>query len=285
VISPAGPVLDLDGNAIGDGMGNNGFPGFSPTASQSLGYVATMLEAGVPVVYFYIADAHDALNGSGAFGPGQAGYVAQLKAYDTAWGKFFARLAADGITAANTLFVITADENDHFVGGPPSPPNCDGINVPCTYAKIGEVTSYIDRLLLTQRGNATPFSVHSDDAPTFYVNGNPAPTDAVTRTMEADVDALMVTSPITGNLDKLSVFLADQAVMNLLHMVTSSPARTPTFTMFGNPDYFNQVATAGQGHGTTCSNAPACVVESPAFAWNHGDVQQDITRTQGNRVK
>ena len=196
-----------------------------------------------------------------------------------AWGKFFARLLADGITAANTLFIITADENDHFVGGKPSPANCDGIDVPCTYSKLGEVQTYIDRMLLTQRGNSTTFSVHSDDAPTFYVNGNPVPTDPLTRQMEADVDALMVTSPITGNLDKLSVFLADQAEMNLLHMVTSAADRTPTFTMFGNPDYFNQVATAAQGHGTTCSNAPACVVESRGFAWNHGDVQRDITRT------
>ena len=108
VISPGGPVLDLDGTPITDGHGNNGFPGFSPTATQSLGYVATMLEAGVPIVYFYMADVHDSATGSGAFGPGEAGYVAQLKAYDKAWGQFFARLKADGITADNTLFVITA---------------------------------------------------------------------------------------------------------------------------------------------------------------------------------
>jgi hypothetical protein len=84
VISPAGPVLDIDGHPITDGSGNPGFPGFSPTATQSLGYVATMLEAGVPVVYFYMADLHDSTNGSGAYGPGEAGYVAALKAYDAA---------------------------------------------------------------------------------------------------------------------------------------------------------------------------------------------------------
>ena len=39
-----------------------------------------------------------------------AGYVAALKAYDDAFAKFFTRLAADGITAKNTLFVFTADE-------------------------------------------------------------------------------------------------------------------------------------------------------------------------------
>jgi hypothetical protein len=80
-----------------------------------------MLEAGVPVVYGYIEDAHDnhslPSDPDGTFGPGEAGYVAQLKKYDTAFGKFFARLAADGFTKDNTLFVITADENDHFAGG------------------------------------------------------------------------------------------------------------------------------------------------------------------------
>ena len=58
-ISPGGPVKDLDGNIIADSHGNPGFPGFDPSPSQTLGYLATMLEAGVPVVYGYIEDAHD----------------------------------------------------------------------------------------------------------------------------------------------------------------------------------------------------------------------------------
>lgn len=37
-----------------------GFPtNFDPSATASLGYAAKMLEAGVQVVYAYIADAHD----------------------------------------------------------------------------------------------------------------------------------------------------------------------------------------------------------------------------------
>ena len=48
-----GYVLDLDGHHITDSSGNDGFPsGFDPTPSQTLGYAAQMLEAGVPVVYF-----------------------------------------------------------------------------------------------------------------------------------------------------------------------------------------------------------------------------------------
>ena len=125
-------VLDLDGNHVTDSFGNDGFPtGFDPAPSQSLGYVAQMLEAGVDVVYFYIEDAHDnhsfpgcPSNPDGAFGPGEAAYVCQLQAYDAAFTKFFARLKKDKITPENTLFVITADENDHFAGSlaPPRRP-------------------------------------------------------------------------------------------------------------------------------------------------------------------
>jgi hypothetical protein len=54
VINPSGPVKDLDGNVIANVVTDNngnvtgtfpGFPGFDPSASQSLGYVATLLEA------------------------------------------------------------------------------------------------------------------------------------------------------------------------------------------------------------------------------------------------
>jgi hypothetical protein len=252
VINPSGPILDLSGNVIAnvvtDDNGNvtatfPGFPGFDPLATQSLGYVATMLEAGVPVVYFYIADAHDnqignSLSTEQTFGPGEAPYVKQLALYDAAFAKFFARLEADGITKDNTLFIITADENDHFVGGPPSPANCDGVNVPCTYKNVGEIDAFVDRLLLTQRQNTTPFSLHFDDAPNFYIKGNPAPTDAVTRTLEKDVNALTAVNPITGNTDRVSDLLADRAEMAVLHMVPSLPDRVPTFTMFGNDNYF-----------------------------------------------
>jgi len=277
VISPSGPVKDLDGNVIQTAAGNPGFPNtFNPTATQSLGYAVTMLEAGVQVVYLYVSDAHDNRSGPGTFGPGEAGYVAQLKQYDTAFGKFFARLAADGITKDNTLFVIVPDENDHFVGGAPSPAHCDGVHVPCTYAagQKGEINASLNRLLITQRANSTAFSVHSDDAPTVYINGNPAPTDTVTRTMEHDLDALVATNPMTGNTDKLSKLLADQAEMKLLHMVTSSPARTPTLTMFGDENYFFANANGG-----ACVNQSDCIFVGPNFAWNHGDFQRDITRT------
>jgi arylsulfatase A-like enzyme len=287
VISPSGFVTDLDGVVITDPNSNKpGFPtNFDPTATASLGYAAKMLETGVQVVYTYIADAHDPQrlnipnapptpNSGHAYGPGEAGYVAALKAYDQAFGKFFARLKADGIDETNTLFVVVPDENDHFVGGPPSPANCDGVTTPCTYKNVGEIEASLDKLLLTQRMNSTSFLVHADSAPNFYINTNPGATDTLTRTMEHDVDALTAVNPITNKTDKLSKLLADRAEMKLLHMITASPQRTPTFTMFGDDNYFSEI-----GNNTGCATPTDPVCEAPGFAWNHGDFQTDITRT------
>jgi hypothetical protein len=277
-ISPQGPVKDIDGNVIVDSKGNPGFPNtFNPSASQTLGYLATMLEAGIPVVYGYIEDMHDNHGtAGGTFGPGEAGYVAQLSAANAAFGKFFARLAQDGINKENTLFIVTADENDKFVGGAPAPANCDGVSVPCTYQQIGEIDANLSRLLATQANNTTPFAVHSDSAPTFYINGNPGQTDPITRQLERDVGALTATNPITGNTDKIVQAMADHTEQRFLHMVTSDAGRTPNFVVFANDNYFNFAS------GTEpCDEAPACVTLEGhgGFAWNHGDFQEQITKT------
>src|SRR5258708_31035634 len=125
------------------------------SAAVSLSYVAAMQEHGVPITYAYISDAHDKHPSGPAYGPGQAGYVAALQSYNDAFGKFFTRLASDGINSSNTLFVFTADEGDHFAGGPPSPAGCDGVTTPCTYSKIGEVNANMAGLLATERNNTT----------------------------------------------------------------------------------------------------------------------------------
>ncbi|HYU75198.1 MAG TPA: hypothetical protein VEL31_21225, partial [Ktedonobacteraceae bacterium] len=223
------------------------------------------------VTYAYISDAHDKHPSGPAYGPGQDGYVKALKAYDDAFGKFFTRLASDGINQSNTLFVFTADEGDHFVGGTPSPAGCDGVNIPCTYQQIGELNANLAGLLATEQGITTPFKVHSDDAPTIYITDNPARDAAVTRDFGRALGKLTAVNPITNNTDTLTKFLADPVEMKLLHMITADPARTPTLTMFADPNYF---LFAGAPNCTS-----PCVTENPAFAWNHGDVQPDITTT------
>jgi len=131
--SGSGCVNDINGNSIQGASGTGcGFPGFDGmSAANSLGYVAQSLEAGIPVAYAYVSDVHDNHSGFGAYGPGEAGYVAALHDYDNSFATFFARLQADGFDKSNTLFVVTADENDHFAGQQAQ--NCDGVTTPCVY--------------------------------------------------------------------------------------------------------------------------------------------------------
>jgi len=265
-------LTDLNGKVIQDASGHVGFPGFDGMpAAVSLSYVAAMQENGVPVTYVYISDAHDAHPHGPALGPGQAQYVAALQAYDNAFATFFGRLANDGITSQNTLFVFTSDEGDHFVGGAPSPSGCDGVTTPCTYSQIGELSGNLAGLLATEQGITTPFKVHSDSAPAVYLTGNPSRDAVVTRAFERATGKLTAVNPITGNTDTLTQAMADPVELNLLHMITADPARTPTFVLFADPNYFLFA-------GAPNCNAP-CVTEDPRFAWNHGDFQPDITTT------
>jgi hypothetical protein len=291
IISPSGPLNDLDGHVIQDANGHIGFPGFDGMeAGVSLAWVAQMQEAGIPITYAYVSDAHDAHGTSGnihfAYGPGETGYTQQLKDYDRAFQLFFDRLAADGINKHNTLFVFTVDEGDHFVGDTPTPSGCDGIIVPCTYDRVGEINADLRRMVRSQFGDTTPFSVHSDDAPTVYVDGTPAQPlrdqhDPIVRKLEQEMAQLNWPNPYTGAVESnIMVAQADHVGMKTLHMITADPMRTPTFTPFADPAWFF-FATAGP----TCDSTTAspCVTiparTSQSFAWNHGDIQSEIATT------
>src|SRR5207253_1473872 len=139
-----------------------------------------------------------------AYGPGESGYTQQLQAYDQAFQKFFDRLAADGIDNRNTLFVFTVDEGDHFVGDPPTPTGCDGVTTTCMYNRVGEINADLRRMVKTQFGDSTLFSVrNSDDAPTVYVNGTSTQpildqTDPSVRKLEQEMAGLSWLNPYTG---------------------------------------------------------------------------------------
>ncbi|HYL06722.1 MAG TPA: hypothetical protein VE075_11820 [Thermoanaerobaculia bacterium] len=284
------PLTDLMGQPITDPFGQPGFPGFDGmSAAVSLAYVASLQEHGVPVTFAYISDAHDfhgvAGNAHQAYGPGSAGYVQQLKAYDDAWAAFFQRLAADGIDHTNTLFIFTVDEGDHFVGGAPTPANCDGVTTPCDWTgQVGEISANVDTLVSHQfpsiaakflgAGAPSAFTVHGDDAPTFYLAtagaGPLASSDPLARQFEQTIANLTAVNPYTGATDHLLAQMADEPGMRALHMWTEGDrARNATFVFFGNPDYF-----ITDFPSSTCET---CI--GPAFAWNHGDIQPEIAKT------
>ena len=258
-----GPVFDLDGNPMPT------FPGFSPTASQALGYLLDMQVKGIPITLAYVADVHDSQVTGNALGPGDPAFVAQAQSYDVAFDKFFKQLNDAGINETNTLFIITADEGDHFVGTAPTPANCDGVTIPCQYdyTKVGELDLNLNGLVVAQTGNTTPFDLNFDMAPTIYVDRNPGRTSQATRQLERAFAKLSALNPITNKTDHLAVALADPVEMGLLHMITADPARTPSFTMFGNQDYW-----------FTNSGPITPVFDEPigGNAWNHGGIQPQI---------
>src|SRR5579884_102390 len=289
-------VDDTFGQPITDPDGNPGFPGFDGMlAKNTLGYVEQMQENGVPVTYGYISDAHDIHTPnpttdsyqSAAAGPGEATFQAQLKAYDDAFAAFFQDLAAHGIDKSNTLFVVTVDEGDHFAGGIGTPDGNGNLTythtqctdlTSCPTNQIGEVNANIKGLLAPYYAGGTmpAFDIHFDDAPTFYVNGQPARTDPTLRTLERNVGALTSLDPYVRDSNgtvqtvNLTQALADVVEEQTLHMVNADPNRTPSFTMFGNPDFFFQTTPV-------CGSFTVCV--NPGFAWNHGDIQHEIGNT------
>jgi hypothetical protein len=280
-------VTDTAGQPVTDPDGNCGFPGFDGMlAKNTLGYVEQMQTSGVPVTYAYISDAHDIhvpnvvtdSYQSHADGPGEADFKAQLKAYDDAFAAFFQHLAASGINQSNTLFAVTVDEGDHFAGGigTPQPDGslayshtpCSNLSA-CPSNQIGEVNANLKTLLPPGEPG---FDIHFDDAPAVYVNGQPGRTDPTVRKLERDTGNLTAQDPYVNNgqVVPLTVALADPVEEQTLHMVNSDPNRTPTFTMFGNPDFFFQTTQPSCG-GNPCVN--------PGFAWNHGDIQMEIANT------
>ena len=279
MIPVLGSLTDYNGTPItGFGQLN-----FNPQPAQTLAVVETMLKKGIPVVFAYIADAHDnhegvSLSKEFTFGPGEAPYVKQLSDYNAAFGTFFANLKAAGIDQSNTLFIFTPDEGDHFSGAAPSPANCDGVNIPCTYGVngVGEL-EYDLTLAVANAGVKTAFTFHTDDAATTYVQGNPDPSSAAVRTLEKTMAMLNTVNPQTGVTESLlgtglgtslQGAIVDKTGQKLLHMSSAwDPNRDPTFTFFGDPNFF----FTGTG-----SLSP---IVGTGFAWNHGDIQPEIART------
>jgi hypothetical protein len=276
----------------------------------------------VPVVYGYIADAHDSRrscaptsatnpvvqdtnNGApcGAFAPGEPGYVDQLKAWDTGFANFFAKLDSIGINASNTLFVVHSDENDQYAGSLPLNPGCDGIGTPCHYDRtlMGEVTNDLP-LLLKQQGlydfgmlggtgatpgtpragftnTSLPYAIDFDTAPGFWLKGHPSSV----RSFEKALTSVVALDPYLGKTKPVFKFFVDQPGLKALHMITADNDRTPGLIGFGARNRFIQTTSLINSSGTsTCNRFPSstdAVCLSNAFNWLHGNFEPEIVHT------
>jgi hypothetical protein len=285
-----GNLVDLNGHTLTEAFGGGpGFTGFSPTATQTLAVMADMQEAGIPVTYGYISDLHErksdttgACTSATTFttagnpvGPGDSCFVTNAQHYDAAFQTFFTRLAADGITPANTLFVISSEENDQFAGAnvgratAPTPAGCDGVNVACHYAagQIGELQANIKGLLTGTASAGTVFDIEPQGA-SIYVHGNPAANNPTVRQLERDTAAMTNPLDVYSGVahEKITQYQAGALEQRVLHMRTVDPLRTPTYTLFPKPDYF--FSTSGQPVGI-----------NSGFAYDHGYYSPNIDIT------
>jgi hypothetical protein len=285
-----GDLVDLNGNTIKEPFsGTPGFSGFNPVATQSLAVLADMQEAGIPVTYGYISDLHEkkadtrvgctttanAATAGRPVGPGDSCYVTNAQHYDQAFQTFFERLQADGITPANTLFVIGSEENDQFAGAnvgraiQPTPAGCDGVNTPCNYPSgtIGELQANVKALLSSSPSASTQFDVEPQGA-SIYVHGNPAADDPAVRQLERDTAAMTNPhDPYSGvDNEKIVAYQAGALEQRVLHMQTRDPLRFPTYTLFPKPDYF-----------FSTSGPPVSIFSN--FAYDHGYYSPNIDVT------
>jgi hypothetical protein len=311
VTDASGNLTDLNGTTmVGAFAATPGFPGFGTiTASQSLAYVADMQESGVPVTYAYISDLHQFNPATGctvdrnlapeaALGPADPCFEQNAAAYNQAFATFFQRLHDDGITTDNTEFVFTADEGDHFAGanvGRAISPTCTGTpgvamdtatsgQTPylCSYpaGQIGEVATKIHSLLNFQTGDtASFFSQPQGEA--VYATGSSNNAAAI-RQLERDFASITMVDPYDGpNPEPVTKWMVDPTAEQLLHFVNADPNRTPSFTVWPNPDvFFTQGTSDSCPTGTTAATAAtACNPLNPSFAWDHGYYAPEVDTT------
>ena len=307
-----GNLTDLNGKTIvGQFAKTPGFPGFSfITASQSLAYVADMQETGVPVTYAYISDLHQKFPGqtgctspSSALGPGDPCYEQSAAAYNAAFSAFFQRLKDDGITPANTEFVFTADEGDHFAGanvGRALTPSCTGDpgvavdtattgQTPflCSYPKgtLGEVSTDVHGLLGLQTGDTASFYSQPQGESVYATGSSNDP--ATIRQLERDFGSITMVDPYDGSSpEPVTKWMVDPTAEQLLHFVNADPNRTPSFTAFPNPDvFFTQGTSDSCTKGTTPATAAVgCNPLNAGFSWNHGYYAPEIDTTWAGLV-
>jgi hypothetical protein len=154
------------------------------------------------------------------------------------------------------------------------------VTVVCSYptGTFGELDGNVTGLLKVQKNNTTPFGMEYDTAPEYYINGDPGPNEAVTRTFERDVAGLTAYNPYAGQTQPIANYLADPTEEAILHMVNADPARTPTLAEFAKPDYYLEQGSATCDDSVTGTNDDTsdCVTIDDQYAWDHGDYAAEI---------
>lgn len=195
-----------------DGSGKVGpfcdYANWCVTALSSLSATYAMLAHGIPVTYSYIDDAHH------QFAPNAPGHKQVIAQYDQAFNLFFQKLAGAGITPANTLFMLTADEGDHYVY-----PGQYGTDLPGWMQRAGIPASDVHN--------------YGDSAPPIYL-ANSAEVTAAERSLAG-----------APNWQYIATTTGLEAIHNSTSATPDLAARQPSVTLFGNANtWWNSSGTS-----------------------------------------
>ena len=166
----------------------------------------------------------------------------QLKDYDDAFGKFFNRLAADGINKSQHAVRVHRRRGRPLRRRPADARGCDGVTRRATTTASARSTANLRRD--DQDAVRRQHAVHRPlrrcaERLRHGQSADRDQTDPAVRGLEREMAQLDWMNPYTGSDENnIMVALADQTEMKTLHMVTADPSRTPTFTPFADPDWF-----------------------------------------------
>jgi hypothetical protein len=93
------------------------------------------------------------------------------------------------------------------------------------------------------------------------------------RTLERVAAGLTAKDVATGKTVRVVRYQADRVEMKILHMITGDQKRTPTVTLFGNPDFWLN------SDPTICGTGVLTCEPAGGDAWNHGDISPQINTT------
>ena len=226
-------------------------PGSTRRRRRASPCIADMQEAGIPVTYGYISDLHenkaghahrlhhdrDAATAGRPVGPGDSCYVDERAALRPGVREVLPAAADDGITPANTLFVISSEENDQFAGANVGRAiRAHARRLRRRHHAVQLPDGHDRRAAGEHQGPAlrpsdsatTQFDIEPQGA-SIYVQGNPAADNPAVRQLERDTAAMTNPhDPYSGvDNEKIVHYQAGALEQRVLHMQTDRPAALP----------------------------------------------------------
>ena len=298
-ISPGGPVTDLDGNVIADSHGNPGFPGLQSHGLADIGlcrddargwgagrlrlYRRRARQSRTRAVRRQHRNRANLRAGRGGLCQAAPG----LSTRHSASSSPGSRQRRDS-RRQNTLFVITADENDHFVGGPPSPANCDGVTIAlhlCQERRDRYRSEPADGDGVRRR---TPFASALRRRADFLHQWQSRPDSSpLTRRFEHEAGRSTAFNPDhRAKRDHIDTGYRRSAGASLPAHGHRRPEPNPQLHHVRQP---RLLPVGDRQYAALRADLPSCSHEETGFAWNHGDFQtrdhQDLARDGGPGVR